>query len=78
MPETFPIEKNVPMPLTVGQNFGETKYPFAEMEVGDSFALIKSLETVRQAARNWSLSTGSSFRFSLRKTPDGFRCWRVA
>ena len=78
MPETFHIEKNVTMALADRPNSGETKYPFAEMEVGDSFALISSSTTTRQAARHWRLTTGSIFRFSFRKTPDGYRCWRVA
>lgn len=33
MDEDIRIEKNIPMPVVKKQN----KYPFAEMEVGDSF-----------------------------------------
>ncbi len=76
MPDTFPIEKSVKMPvITRG---AVTKYPFAAMAVGDSFAVTVSDKAARQAAYQWRVTHDKSRRFSVQKTPDGYRCWRVA
>jgi hypothetical protein len=62
------IEKNIPVP---------EKYPFAQMKEGDSF-LISSLmkrTTVTVAAKRYGHK--HAMEFTIRKTPDGLRCWRV-
>jgi hypothetical protein len=63
------IEKNIPLPI---------KYPFAQMEVGDSFLLPEGMK--RNAASVAAMRYGNPLgrRFTIRKTPEGFRCWRVA
>ncbi len=63
------IEKNVPMPL---------RYPFAQMEVGDSFALPPGVgrTTVNVAAKRYADKHGG--KFTVRLMPDrSYRCWRV-
>lgn len=69
----FEIEKNIPM--TRSARF---KYPFPEMEAGDSFGFPgDKLETVSAAASTYRRRHGR--KFSVRKMPDGSgRCWRVA
>ena len=63
------IDKGVPMPSRM-------KYPFEEMEVGDSFLVLSDNRT--------SVSTlvgrhQNGKKFSLRKMTDGtYRCWRIA
>lgn len=64
----FPIEKDVPIPEP-------TKYPFAEMEVGDSFFDDQSSEgRIRGEAGRQSIG---GKKFKVKKTPDGYRVWRT-
>lgn len=73
---TFKIEKNIEPPLGGGDK--NRKYPFYQMEVGDSFLLNgANVETVRNAAHNFGKAQGRDWKFSFRKTPEGRRCWRV-
>ena len=68
------IDKKVPMSDNrVGR---KGKYPFAEMEVGDSFFV----EDVKSSAiRNLASTTGQRLgkRFSVRISGDGYRVWRT-
>ncbi len=63
------VERGVPLP---------GKYPFDTMEVGDSFALPKDVKrtTVSVAAMRYGRERG--MKFTIRNTPLGFRCWRIA
>jgi hypothetical protein len=64
------IEKNIPIP---------GRYPFGQMEVGDSFAIPPSInrQTVSVAARRYSDKYNKTF--VTRKMPDNtVRCWRTA
>jgi hypothetical protein len=67
------IEKGVPLPTN------GSKYPFAEMEVGDSFAvLIKEENKIRAAAGAYNSKHKGESRLSIRKLSDNsFRCWKV-
>ena len=64
-----PIDKNIPVPGL---------YPFAHMQVGDSFLLLPTMRraTVSVAAQRYGAKHGA--KFTVRKVPEGFRCWRVA
>lgn len=65
----FKIEKGIPLPE-------KTKYPFEDMEVGDSFFDDTSSEAkIRGAA---GLASQHGHKFKVTKTPDGYRCWRIA
>lgn len=55
------------------------KYPFPDMQVGDSFYVGDALadaERVRGAMK--SFAKNHSMRFTLRKHDIGYRCWRTA
>lgn len=68
----FKIEKGIPAPAKRG------KYPFAEMEVGDSFL-------VPGAATSAEISSAVSYRknryqeqYICRSVDGGLRVWRIA
>ena len=64
------IDKNIPLP---------TRWPFKQMEVGDSFAIPTDMKrhTVAVSAMRYGKKHG--MKFTTRKMPDGtFRCWRTA
>ena len=70
----FEIEKNVKFDHT----YGRRKYPFPDMEVGDSFyvepdAVVKA----RSAANSWGKKNGGR-KFSGKLHGDGGRIWRIA
>ena len=63
------IEKNVPLPQ---------RYPFAQMKVGDSFAVPKGVgrTAVSISALRYSRKHGG--KFTVRLMPDrSLRCWRL-
>lgn len=72
------IDKDVPIP---GKKTGrrEVKYPFAQMEVGDSFALTGEVEKTTNLLRNTALRYAKQlgYKFTVRSTEDGARVWRV-
>lgn len=74
----YKIEKNVPIPYGAGSP-GGNKYPWREMDVGDSFPIKTEKEAKRiSAAACWySGSHKDEVRFSVRKNGKGYRCWRV-
>lgn len=64
-----PIEKGVPIPLD------RLRFPFAQMEVGDSFAFERNDHpAVREAASRHAKKHGRKYLTSLRD----LRCWRTA
>lgn len=75
------IDKNIPMPKRIGVR-GNGKYPWQEMEVGDSIHFenvtggSNSKEAV--AARSWACRYGNGKRFSCRAVDGGLRIWRIA
>lgn len=66
------IEKNVPMPK-VGSG-RRTKYPFGDMDIGDSF----SSPDQRVASASLHYGKRHDKKFSMQRQPDGsYRTWRV-
>ena len=64
------IEKDQPIKRSNG------KYPFADMDIGDSFAVgPHELRTVRTYASVHN--SGGKMRFSVRWTGHEYRCWRI-
>lgn len=64
------IEKGVPLPK---------RFPFADMEVGDSFAIPAETRrsAVNVAAKRFGVKHG--MKFTVRLMPDrSLRCWRIA
>lgn len=67
----FKIEKGVPIPG------GRHKYPFAQMEIGDSFEVTgEDMRKIYSAASNSGGRHGRSYR--TRVTENGIRVWRTA
>ena len=63
------IEKQIPVPK---------KYPFHQMQVGDSFAVPPDIrrQTVSVAALRYGRNHG--MKFVVRMMPDrSYRCWRI-
>jgi hypothetical protein len=70
----YPVEKNVPRSRKSG-----AVYPFAKMEVNDSFKFDgneKDARTIRSAASMHAARTGT--KFSIKKDNGGYRCWRIS
>lgn len=63
------VEKNILMPR---------QWPFDEMQVGDSFAVPPNAKrpAVNVAAMRYGRK--HNMKFTVRKTPEGYRCWRIA
>ena len=73
------VEKGIPLPELAGKGRA-LKYPWPEMEVGDSFAVEPGKhDTVRTAASYWARRhPESGIKFSVCMQEDGsYRCWRV-
>lgn len=64
------LEKNIPLP-------GPSKYPFATMEVGDSFA-VKGDEAFKARASAYQYGRRFNQKYSVRKNGVGYRIWRTA
>lgn len=79
----YKIQTGVPLPpRRTAQRF--TKYPFADMLVGDSFLVPKTEakgDLKKLMSRISAASAGAKqalgFKFALRKMPDGVRIWRT-
>lgn len=68
----IPIEKNVPIPeRAVGP---KTKYPFASMQIGDSF-FIPGME---KFTYHWYPSKKYGHTYRSKKVDGGMRIWRIA
>jgi len=73
----FDIEKNVPLPKH--DVFRKRKYPFIEMEVGESF-FVKGPKS--KVALNGMKSIARYYRdkfnlcFTVKQVEGGIRCWR--
>ena len=76
----FKIEKGIQ--LTPSQT--NQKYPFFEMEVGDSFIISdvytsEEMNRCGNASRSWAKQRGNGRKFALRKTDKNeIRIWRTA
>jgi len=59
------------------------KYPFEEMEIGDSFIINKeysreNMALAGNAARSWNKKSEKNYVFSTRKTKNNqIRIWRI-
>ena len=68
------IEKGIPIPA--GQQGAPRKYPFDEMEIGDSFLVAEEkIRSVRALASLAKKKNG--MKVATRKVDGGFRVWRI-
>ena len=74
MTSNYAIEKNVPLVQTAGQ---QTKYPFLQLEIGDSFLVT---DARRPKVGNAAYVAGKLHgrKFTARTVEGGVRVWRVA
>lgn len=75
----FIVEANVP--ITDGRGVGKSpgrpaKYPWKDMEIGDSFKADVPPEVLRAAAFKYGHNHHK--RFTVRIDGDGSRAWRIA
>lgn len=66
------IEKNIPVPARGAR---ASKYPFADMVVGDSFAAPVKPMSLYQSANKWGKANDA--KFVVRPEGDGCRVWRT-
>lgn len=67
----YEIAKKIPIPKG---GRGSKKYPFEEMEIGDSFEA--SGGNVQGSAVSFALRN-PEYKFKTRKTENGIRVWRI-
>jgi len=74
------IDKNISIPVS----HNHKKYPFDEMEIGDSFYVeangsqLNSVQTkLKSAASHWMVRNRKSYLFVTRRQGDGIRIWRT-
>lgn len=72
------IDKNVPVPPRIGGRPGgrPTKYPWLDMEIGDSFRTSGKRNSIG-AAVAWATKQYGR-KFVTRREDDGVRIWRIA
>lgn len=65
------IDKNIPIPNSVN------KYPFQDMEIGDSF-YVSSITTRKFSNYRDTKWTKYGKKFTAKKENDGVRIWRIS
>ena len=75
---SYTIESGIPMPKRTAGRSG-SKYPFADMEVGESFAVPGDVKaaTIRSAVGAFAKRNPEVGKFAVRGTDDGLRVWRT-
>lgn len=75
------VTNTVPVPASRSRK-GTCKYPFATMNVGDSFFVALSTHTFDAYIRSWKARSQSTFKFTVRTVTEngvkGVRVWRIA
>jgi hypothetical protein len=70
------VQKGVPMPADRNGNTRKGKYPWKQMEVGDSF-FVPNKSTSAFGANIVVAKRSTGFNFVSRNENDGVRVWRV-
>ena len=72
------IEKGVPVPKNITR---KAKYPFREMEVGDSFFITDKVDAERTRKKVSAAATmfcqNKDYKFKTQTFDSGVRIWRV-
>ena len=70
------IDTGIPLPGIGGGCSAGLPYPWEEMKVGDSFLHRSKKPTGASASANMA---GNRYKrkFTVRKTPKGYRVWRI-
>jgi len=72
------IEKEVPAPDVTGRKGPPRKYPFADMEIGDSVFVEGENSQGRAALAARAHGNFKQKKFAARTQEGGVRIWRVA
>ena len=76
---TVKAEKGVPLPADIGRTFGGPKYPWATMDVGESFPCDQvKRESAASQARRMGKQLGRTFVVRVNPATGEVRCWRTA
>lgn len=66
------IRKNIPMPAH------RMKYPFADMQVGDSFEIpANKIKSAAVCGGNYARTRGGMIKFSVRRVDGKHFIWRI-
>lgn len=76
----YPVDKGVPFPAYLGVTGGRpTKYPWSELQVGDSFFVpvgaVKHISALRSLCQQ--RQRRAKHRYIVREVEAGYRIWRV-
>jgi hypothetical protein len=79
----FKIEKGIPIPEPHKRNGYKSKYPFSQLEPGDSFLVPTNKEQThnvrnRVSAASHHYAAKHGWKFSIRVMVDGIRVWRTS
>lgn len=74
---TFEIEKGIPVSKPTGRNGSPPKYPWADMEVGDSFFIDEPSSKRSRNAMNYRNRRYPNTKFASRSMDGGRRIWRI-
>lgn len=74
----YPVEKGIPLPPK-SKTGPRTRYPFEEMQVGDSF-LVPDGKAKNRALAIAMTRAGKMLgtQYTQRQVSDGVRVWRIA
>lgn len=83
--EVYRIQKNIPISGTYRSMGPHLRYPFAEMEIGESFEVKVNVKEIKKKVSNLSSacsayvkSRNQSSKFTVRRTSnDSVRVWRI-
>lgn len=74
----FVLETGVPLTSRAGGGrAGTSKYPFAQMEVGQSFLATDAKAGTLRSAIGAFMKGHEGYKFAVRETEEGVRVWRV-
>ncbi len=84
MEKMIKIDKNIPMRVikkTESTRKFPIIYPFAEMEIGDSFFISQdtyaSDNSIQTNLYNYVRKMKQDYKIAIRQADGGMRCWRI-
>lgn len=69
-------KKKIPLPPD-SSGGGVTKYPFREMEIGDSFLIPRNEMNENTRMNIYGLAAKKNIKVSTRISEEGLRVWRI-
>lgn len=76
MTRHYTIQKGVPIPSKMTNDGAKSKYPWGDMEIGDSFSVPKEGYSSLHSQASYQ-SKRRRVRFTVRMCHTGARCWRT-